>query len=477
MSNIEPINNEIAFHIPNNHYEKEEDIIIIGGGIAGLTASIYLAREGRSVTVFEQSSIIGGRARTLNIDGFYFNQGPHALYLAGAGAKILKEIGIKYSGHPPPRPQYLVKNNIIYPQISSLRYILTTKLLKGLRSRIEAIQFFTFLGKMDFTKIQNITLQKWLKDNINSIELAELIETLCRVSTYANDSKIQSAGTALGQLQLAASAGVLYLDKGWQTIINGLVTEALKSKVKIVTGKRVTGIQESSEESKKQNKLYFYRPRWKISLSDGNKITASKLIIASSPNVVFDLFKDKKPRSLLNIINKKIIPVKAACLDVVLNKIPHHNRAVAYAMDMPLYLSIHSFSANLSPRSGKGQLIHVMKYLNFEKSDPDTDRSELEHFLDLIQPGWREVVIKKRFLPNMIVYNALVTAAQGGIQGRSSIKVKDIENVYLIGDWIGQEGLLADASFASAKNAVIEILKEKQEASIQLEDNINNSIQ
>ena len=54
--------------------EKEEEAIaIIGAGISGLTAAILLARAGRSVTVFEQSSEVGGRARTTKIDDFYFN--------------------------------------------------------------------------------------------------------------------------------------------------------------------------------------------------------------------------------------------------------------------------------------------------------------------------------------------------------------------------------------------------------------------
>src|SRR3712207_5656873 len=76
------------------------DVVIIGGGVAGLTTAALLARSGkRAVTLFEQSSHeIGGRARTSIFEGFYFNQGPHALYLSDLGAAVLKEIGINYTG-------------------------------------------------------------------------------------------------------------------------------------------------------------------------------------------------------------------------------------------------------------------------------------------------------------------------------------------------------------------------------------------
>ena len=89
---------------------------------------------------------------------------------------------------------------------------------------------------------------------------------------------------------------------------------------------------------------------------------------------------------------------------------------------------------------------------------PREDQPELEEFLDLLQPGWREVLVKKRPLPNMVVSNALVTAADGGLGGRPDPRIAD--NLYIVGDWVGKEGLLSNASVASAKRAAQLILNE-----------------
>ena len=74
------------------------DVIIIGGGLAGLTTAALVARSLKSVTLFERSSKeIGGRARSTEVDGFCFNQGP-PLRLTDLNDSILKEIGITFTG-------------------------------------------------------------------------------------------------------------------------------------------------------------------------------------------------------------------------------------------------------------------------------------------------------------------------------------------------------------------------------------------
>src|SRR6188474_940244 len=81
--------------------QRGTDVVVVGGGLAGLAASAYLARAGRDVVLVEKAAAVGGRARTRSDDGFQFNLGPHALYRRGVGAAVLRELGVPVAGGRP----------------------------------------------------------------------------------------------------------------------------------------------------------------------------------------------------------------------------------------------------------------------------------------------------------------------------------------------------------------------------------------
>lgn len=441
----------------SNGNPREEDVVIIGGGIAGLTAATFLGRVGKSVTIIEKSSELGGRARTsLVSDGFYFNQGAHAIYPAGPGAQILKELGINYTGkNVTTDGYYVLKKGQKYPMPITLTQFLTSKLLKGLPSKIEAIQFFASLGKLNPDEIQDISFQNWIDKKIHNSDVKDLIKMGARITTYSNDAEIQSAGSTLSQLKIAYAGGAMYIDGGWQTLVNGLKAAAEGANVKILTGKTVVSIEYNN------NKPSSSSSSWRVNLSDGSIFLPRVLIMAAGPKEVYEMLKhtDRISSSpFLSKIAKESKPVRVATLDIALSTHPNPNVYGAYGLDEPLYLSTHSAFARLSPQGGS--LIHVMKYLGSSiLPNPTKDKEELENLMDTLQPGWRKFVVKQRFLPNMIVYNALVTAEQGGTYGRPDVRVPGVENIYIVGDWVGSQGLLVDTSLSAAKRAADDILR------------------
>jgi len=52
------------------------DIVVIGGGVGGLSTACYLADAGADVTLLERNEQLGGRASVMARDGFRFDMGP-----------------------------------------------------------------------------------------------------------------------------------------------------------------------------------------------------------------------------------------------------------------------------------------------------------------------------------------------------------------------------------------------------------------
>ncbi len=72
-------------------------IVIIGSGMAGLTAGAVLSKAGHPVTVFEQFPTPGGVTATVTQDGFSWDIGPLLVEGFAPGDKgrlILEELGV-----------------------------------------------------------------------------------------------------------------------------------------------------------------------------------------------------------------------------------------------------------------------------------------------------------------------------------------------------------------------------------------------
>jgi phytoene dehydrogenase-like protein len=414
------------------------DVAVVGGGLAGLAAATYSARAGHTVTLFEKSRTLGGRAVTHTKGEFRFNIGPHALYRGGPGITILNELGVQFSGGSPSASGgYAVDNGVKHALPGGFVSLLTTGLLR-LPGKFETARLLGSLQKLDAGAVQHLTVRQWLERTIRQPDVRRLVQALFRLSTYANAPERQSAGAALAQLQMALASNVSYLDDGWQTLVDGLRAAAEASGVEIVTGTRVESVECDAAVRR-------------VRLADGSGRTAAAVIIAAGPAEAAALL----PRGLDGVLRQwaeAAIPIKAACLDVALSRLPRPRASFALGIDQPLYLSVHSAVAKLAP--AEGATIHVAKYLDPDvANDPTSDERLLEGLLDCVQPGWREVLVERRFLPSMVVYHALLTAAAGGAAGRPSPAVPNVTNLYVVGDWVGPDGLLADASLASAKQA------------------------
>lgn len=89
------------------------DVIIVGGGAAGLTAAAYASRAGLSVGLFEQQACLGGLVQSVDRDGFRFDTGLRAIENAGIVLPMLTELGISLD-YVPSKVSLGIEDTIIH---------------------------------------------------------------------------------------------------------------------------------------------------------------------------------------------------------------------------------------------------------------------------------------------------------------------------------------------------------------------------
>lgn len=415
-----------------------KNIVIVGGGIAGLVAAVEASRSGAPVLVLEKAASLGGRAATRDKGGFSFNLGPHALYRHGALRQALRAFGIDPKGAVPgANGGFALHHGRRHTLPAGFASLLTTGLLP-LSAKLEFARLLTAIGRVDAQAVQRQTLTAWLEANVRHALVRDLVKMLVRVTTFTNDPDRQSAGAALEQLQLGASGNVLYLDRGWQTMVDALRAAAAANGAAFRVAAPVLGIDEIGPDATG------------VRLADGSRVDAGAVVLTGAPADVDTIAGTRFAASLPP-------PVRLATLDVALRTLPQPKRLVAFGVDAPVYFSVHSAVAALAPAGAA--VIHVSQYLRpDEHAGRDVERT-LEGVLDDLQPGWRTVIESKQFLPNLVVTNAELTAAQGGTAGRPSTRLPAFDNVFVAGDWVGPHGQLSDAAAASAIAAAQAALK------------------
>src|SRR5438105_2595593 len=94
------------------------DVVIVGGGIAGLAAAYELHQRGLSFVVLERDTRPGGVIFSEEIDGFTIDAGPDSLLIQKPDAiRLCQELGLgdRLVSTLPPRLAYIQRGGTLYP--------------------------------------------------------------------------------------------------------------------------------------------------------------------------------------------------------------------------------------------------------------------------------------------------------------------------------------------------------------------------
>jgi 2-polyprenyl-6-methoxyphenol hydroxylase-like FAD-dependent oxidoreductase len=400
------------------------DVVVVGGGLAGLTAALVAAGDGASVVVVDARSV-GGRGRSVRRDGFVLNQGAHALYGGAGGRAVLEALGVRIAGSSPPLASYeMVWDGQVVPLPITPSTIADTALL-GARSKAALLRWLSDItGAVE--QAGGTAVVEWLEHQGAGPDLRRLIESLLRLTTLSASPLDAPARYLLPQL---AAGGVVYVDCGWQMIVDELVGLCRIAGVGIVEHEPVTEVGDGADG-------------WVV-VTSRRQLSGRCVVMASGgPEVVTRLLG----RDDAGWVEQAGPPQRVACLDIGTTSAPVAHPFLLSA-DEPLYVSHQAPVARLAPVDHA--LYSAIRYLDprdrFTAAD---NRAALQRHCERAGIGDAGRSVLDRFLASSVVTWG---RPQVGVDRPSGHELGS-RGVFVAGDWIGDR-LLADASILSGAAA------------------------
>jgi phytoene dehydrogenase-like protein len=367
------------------------EITVIGGGLAGLTAAITCAEAGAEVKLFEAHQELGGRARST--DGAYkANLGPHAIYRGGVLWDWLTSRGLM-----PPLARPLLTGVRFHYDGEVHRTPPLSLIPPGLRLRGREAP----VGQ-DF--------RSWVSDHADP-RTAAFLSALAGVYTFYHDPGELSAAFVWERTQrllLTARPPARFVVGGWTMLIEALERQARALGVEIVTGERVEVVPE--------------------------------------PPVIIAL-ELRDARQLLGDNALEWPSGRTVCLDLGLRE---HRGDPWIVSDLQSAGWAERYSAQDPTLAPAGeQLVQAQMPICPQESAGDAGL-RLEQLLDASFEDWRERATWRR---RQVMDGRSGALDFPGATWRDRPAVDRGDGVYLCGDQVAAPGCLAEVSFASAIEA------------------------
>ena len=412
---------------------EQTRVIVIGGGLAGLTAAATLSTNGKAVTVVEGAEEIGGRARSRHRDGFDLNTGPHALYRAAGGLEVLRGLGVAVRGKRPriDRAGIWVGG----AAVPFARY-----LRRDVGDRLKVVKAMAGLGPSAAAEWSGRPAAEWIESVTDDEQGRLVLASLIRTTTYSADTSILDAGAAVAQLR-AAMHGVLYLHHGWSSLVDGLADIVRANGGIVMTGTPAEGVEHDDEVHG-------------VRLADGRTLPAAAVIVAVNDARRAAGLLEGDGATNLGHVGAHTVPVRMAHLDVAMRPLPSRRFPALLGLDDAIFVTVPSSVADVAPDGA--DVIQVARYLR-PGEESGNHRAGLEAVLDAHQPDWRDHVVDLRYVPRSMVAGDHARHATGGTSGRPSVDAAGVRGLAVAGDWVGPAGMLADASILSGLAAAASV--------------------
>ncbi len=373
-----------------------DQITVVGGGIAGLTAAISAAEQGAPVRLLEAHEELGGRARSTG-GAYKANLGPHALLSSSPLWGWLGERGLlpKHARPPLSGIRFRWKDEI--RRVPAVGAAVAALRLRGRTAPVE------------------LAFRDWAADLVGA-EAAEVLSRSGGVLTYYHDPGELSAAFLWEPLVrglLSAPPTARYPIGGWGAIIARMRDRAESLGVTIETGHRVDQVDPAAGARAPVILA--------VELADARELLGDDGLTWTSGNAV--------------------------CLDLALRR----RRGDPFVVvDLQESGWVERFSAadhSLAPDDE--ELIQAQMPIRPGESADGAAR-RLEGLLDAAFAGWRE---RETWRRRQVMTGRTGAIDMPGTTWRERPAIDRGDGVFLAGDMVAAPGCLSEVAWASAVEA------------------------
>jgi len=365
-------------------------VLVVGAGLAGLSAAIDASANGHHVVVLERSKTVGGRGTSQNQEGFSLSYGPHLLHKKGPLWHLCRRLSKRKISSAKIRLDKIeiLGHGMIRPKGNISRVIENRRALKSKDQSNPIVQGASFLSSWD------------------------------------------SNNTA--RIDALSSSKLLVSNEGWVGLSGRLAAALDEIGVLIECGVTVDSLH-----------------NYGVKLSNGKKVEADVIILACGLNTakqLLDKVDTERTKEIFSIRSR----TTASIIEIGLDSKPlrerqvivdaENNSAIIDYIAIQPRLSAHGSHLSAITVGGLSSDIGETKY-----DSPQERLQYLESFLDTQASGWREHIITDLRQEKITIHENLGNEIDG-------FAFAD-RGIIMAGSWVKSDYILADAAVHSGRVA------------------------
>ncbi|RJP69165.1 MAG: NAD(P)/FAD-dependent oxidoreductase [Candidatus Abyssobacteria bacterium SURF_17] len=421
------------------------NVIIIGGGFGGLSAGALLSKSGIPVTLFESDTVLGGRAKCIEKEGYIVDLGLHANRFGddGPAARVLKMVGQAITfAHKKDRTSYVYQDGKLIKRPNAIEDFLQTELVPE-ESRQALLQTVFAMVAEDPADWYEKALLQFVEQHTQDEHVKRFFRLL-GFTIIAPDIETASAGEVISFIKNAQMAKEPLAEPvgGAKQIIDKLESVIRSTGGEIKTGTRVERIELQDGKA--------------IGVTAGGRLyTASAIVFTPPIQHLFQFIKKDYFSPDFVSYAENLEPTSGVSIDFGLRKPVADMEGNIICLDPVVLGSFPSnYDSTLAP-AGKQLSTWLMVVPYAEAKKGPTLKNALDSLRDFIRnlyPTFFDNVEWERPLAYLILDGVHLKVGQTR-KDRHSIQSPHVRNLFFVGDTAQGDGCSGDIAFDSATKA------------------------